>query len=307
MFRLIRYIILFLIIMLCLFWLDKKGVDVKGGLNKAIDNTKSLFIDIKNATSSNTDNLINQIKDEYNNSTTTKVNNNDSIIKSYEEKNNNIKISIDGIIYYTNLERTKRGLKPLVKNSYLNNSSAQKMDDMFINQYFEHMSPTGKTVADLVKEVDYKFQIVGENLALGYFEDDKALVQAWMNSPTHRDNILNPKYTEIGIGVGIAPYKGQDQWIAVQHFAKPLPKCPEVSEDLRKDIDLEKTSLEDEGRELQKMAGIIETTNVENLEVNYLNNYNERVKVYNSRLDTLREAIEKFNQEIVIYNTCIKA
>ncbi len=308
MFRLIRYIILFFIIMLCLFWLNKHNVDIKGGFNKVIDNTKSFLLDIKNATTSDTDHIIDDIKDEYNTvNGTTSVSNTDSIIKSYEEKNDKNKISIDGIIYYTNIERTKIGLKPLSKNIFLNNSASKKMDDMFSRQYFEHTAPDNKTVVDLVKDSGYKFQIVGENLALGHFDNDKDLVQAWMNSPTHKDNILNAKYTEIGIGVGVANYKGKNQWIAVQHFAKPLPKCEEVDDILRKSIDAEKKSLEDEERELQKMAGVIETTAVENLPMNYLNNYNERVKTYNSRLDVLKVDIEKFNETIVKYNSCIKS
>ncbi len=235
-----------------------------------------------------------------------------STVKAYSENNNNInkapkteaKISIDGIIHYTNEERKKKGLQPLVKNINLSKSASLKTDDMFAGQYFEHVSPKGESAADLVKTVNYKFQIVGENLALGIFDTDKALVQAWMNSPTHKENILNPKYTEIGVSVGIGEYKGQKQWMAVQHFAKPLPLCAEIDTVIQQKIDEDKSALELEERELQKMAGVIET-NPRN-EPSYLIEYNLKVNEYNNKLNKLRDVIDSFNKTIVDYNNCLK-
>ena len=230
-----------------------------------------------------------------------------SYIKEVTNEKPKAKISIDGIIYYTNLEREKVGLKPLVKNVSLSNSASQKVDDMFNKQYFEHVSPDGKTVADLVNTTGYKYQIVGENLALGIFYNDKDLVLAWMNSPLHKENILNPKYTDIGIAVGINEYKNQKQWIAVQHFGKPRPVCTEIDTVTQDNIDKEKVILESEERELQKMAGIIESDPSQNtVDRAYLNNYNTMVNNYNDRLNKLRETINSFNKTIVDYNACVK-
>lgn len=309
MFRVTRYILLFIIIMLCLFWLDKRGVNVRLGVDRLLDNTKDFFQSIKFAPRSSSDKIFYEIDKQDFVGDLASSTNQATTVKAYMEESgkNSAKalISIDGIIYYTNIERQKAGLKPLVKNVNLNKSADKKVDDMFANQYFEHTSPDGKTAADLVKSVGYKFQIVGENLALGIFNTDKALVQAWMNSPTHRDNILNPKYTEMGAAVGISDYKGQKQWMAVQHFAKPMPVCGSIDDVVQNSINLEKTALEEEERELQKMAGVIETTTPENLEKNYLNNYNERVNNYNDRLNKLRQVIEVFNKTIVDYNNCL--
>lgn len=298
--------------MLCLFWLDKKGVNVRFGLEKVIDNTKDFFNSIKDSPKGDPDKIYADInnQDFVGPLASTSINK-ATTVKSYMEEygikkpNSNVRISIDGIIYYTNIEREKAGLKPLIKNIKLNKSANYKVDDMFTDQYFEHTSLSGKTAADLVKSVDYKFQVVGENLALGIFDTDKALVQAWMNSPTHRANILNPKYTEMGAAVGIGDYKGQKEWMAVQHFAKPMPVCGTIDEVIQKNIDTEKILLEEEERELQKMAGVIETTPSESLEKNYLNNYNERVNNYNDRLNKLRQIIEDFNKTIVDYNKCL--
>jgi len=111
----------------------------------------------------------------------------------------------------------------------------------------------------------------------------------------------------MGAAVGISEYKGQKQWMAVQHFAKPMPMCEAVDESTQNNINLEKTALEVEERELQKMAGVIETSNSEDLDKDYLNKYNERVSSYNQRLNTLRQLIDGFNKTIVDYNTCLSS
>ena len=289
--------------MFCLFLLHKYNAEIKSGFHSMIESFNS-------AGKGDPDHIYNDItKTDYVGglgSTT------DSNVKSYtkevpvEPTTIGPKISIDGIIYYTNIERKKIGLKPLVKSTKLNTSAGVKTDDMFSQQYFEHTSPDGKTAADLVRDAGYKFQIVGENLALGVFDSDKALVKAWMDSPAHRANILNPKYTEMGASVGIAEYHGQRQWIAVQHFAKPMPNCPEINQSIQKNIDVEKTALEVEERELQKIAAAIEERGPDNSDQQYIKAYNDRVSAYNERLNTLRETIAVFNSTIVEYNTCVK-
>ncbi|MBC7981887.1 hypothetical protein H7X65_02310 [Candidatus Parcubacteria bacterium] len=304
MFRIIRYIIILVAFMLGLFFLHKNSE----WFQDKIETTKLFFKTIGSDTKVSPDDIYNQINNQDFTgrlATTTKTS-----VKSYtsstveKPKVATAKISIDGIIYYTNIEREKAGLKPLAKNIKLNKSASAKTDDMFKNQYFEHTSPDGQTAADLVKQYDYKFQIVGENLALGIFDTDKSLVQAWMNSPAHKANILNSKYTEIGAAVGIGDYKSQRQWMAVQHFGKPLPECKEIDGVGQKNIDTEKLSLEAEGRELQKMAGVIESDS--STSKGYIDTYNARVSEYNDRLNKLRDTIAAFNKTIVEYNACVK-
>ncbi len=301
MFAVIRYIIIFVLIMLSFFFLHKNSA----WFQEKIEYTKLFFKTINEDTSVTSDDVYNDVKNQDftgNLKATTTV-------KSYNSTNTPVvkkdtKISVDGVIYYTNVERKKVGLPELVKSTKLNKSASLKTDDMFTGQYFEHVSPDGKTAADLVRAVSYKFQIVGENLALGIFDTDKSLVKAWMDSPTHKENILNPKYTEIGVAVGIGDYKGQRQWMAVQHFAKPLPTCTEVDVNIQQNIDLEKTALELEERELQKMAGVIESD--PSTSKQYLNEYNLKVTAYNQRLNILRGVIDNFNKTIVDYNECLK-
>jgi uncharacterized protein YkwD len=292
--------------------LDKYNVNVKGYVTTAVENTKLFLSDIGNSPTKSPDQIYKELSNQDfigDLGTTTKKEN---AVKSYVEEaglkntKTTAKISIDGIIYYTNIERKKAGLNPLTKNTKLNASAGEKVDDMFSDQYFEHTSPNGKTAADLVKSQGYGFQVVGENLALGVFQTDQTLVQAWMNSPTHRANILNAKYTEMGAAVGIGEYKGQRQWMAVQHFAKPLPLCKEVDEVTQKTIDNEKADLELEERNIQKMAGVIESDPSKGSDREYISNYNAKVSAYNDRLNALRIMIEAFNKTIVEYNTCVK-
>lgn len=301
MFKIIRYIIIFIVIMLCLFILDKTNIGQK---------VKSFFVDTYNNYVFKNDTNINNVNLDNKEVLATTSSETATTVKSFvqevlvEKPKNTGKISIDGIIYYTNIERSKVGLSPLVKSIKLNSSAGAKTDDMFSAQYFEHVAPDGETAADLVKSFDYKFQIVGENLALGIFQTDQTLVQAWMNSPTHKANILNPKFTEIGAAVGIGEYKGQKQWIAVQHFAKPIPLCTEIDESVQLSINIEKTALELDERELQKRAGVIESDPT--IDKEYINEYNNMVNDYNERLNKLREVIANFNDTIVEYNTCVK-
>ena len=311
MFRILRYIFMFLIIMVCLFILQKSSPTVRTSLDEAVLQMKLYFKSIGNATSTVHGDIYNQInkQDFVGGLGTTTVKKNieiRSFSQSSPPQKPKAKISIDGIIYYTNIEREKAGLAPLVKNIKLNTSASLKTDDMFAKQYFEHTSPDGKTAADLVKSAGYTFQVVGENLALGVFETDQVLVQAWMNSPAHRANILNSKYTEMGASVGMGEYKGQTQWLAVQHFAKPMPTCTPISSTTQDSIDTEKLALESEERELQTMAGVIESDpSAQRVDKAYINTYNDKVNGYNIRLNKLRDTIAEFNKTIVQYNTCV--
>ncbi len=308
MFRIIRYIIIFILIMLGLFLIQKNS----SWFQDKVENTKIFFKSIGKDTNVSSDDIYNKINNQdltggLGATSSSKI---ATTVKAFvqegadEKPKNTAKISIDGIIYYTNIERTKAGLNPLTKNTKLTSSATEKTDDMFTKQYFEHNAPDGKTAADLIKSANYKFQIVGENLALGIFQTDKLLVQAWMDSPGHRANILNPKYTEIGAAVGIGDYKGQKQWMAVQHFAKPVPLCDEVDVIVQENINIEKSALEADERELQKRAGVIESD--PSITKEYINDYNTLVNNYNERLNKLRVIINNFNETVAKYNICVK-
>ena len=127
------------------------------------------------------------------------------------------------LIDITNETRQKYGESPLKKNSLLEQASGYKAEDMATYQYFAHNSPTGKTPWYWLKQVGYDFIYAGENLAVD-FTKSRDVSDAWMKSPTHKANILNSKFTEIGITVKEGIIDGHNTIYVVQMFGTPKEK-----------------------------------------------------------------------------------
>ncbi|HTK03397.1 MAG TPA: CAP domain-containing protein [Alphaproteobacteria bacterium] len=130
-------------------------------------------------------------------------------------------ISPSEVIRLTNQKRVENGLLPLSENSTLSNAAIAKGNDMFARDYWAHFAPDGTSPWSFFSSFGYKYRYAGENLARD-FSDSSSTVTAWMNSPTHRENILNPNYREIGIGVVNGNLSGADTTIVVQFFGTPL-------------------------------------------------------------------------------------
>ncbi len=130
-------------------------------------------------------------------------------------------ITYQKVLDQTNNERKNAGLEPLQYNTVLTQSAQKKADDMFKNNYWAHSSPEGKTPWTFFDAVGYKYSVAGENLAKDFYDTD-SLVKAWMNSPTHKANIIHPKYKEIGIAVVNGTLGGIKTTLVVQHFGTPL-------------------------------------------------------------------------------------
>lgn len=121
----------------------------------------------------------------------------------------------------TNEERTQNDASPLVQNELLVKAAELKAKDMATRGYFAHVSPDGKTPWYWLEQVGYKYAMAGENLAVNFFESDD-VAEAWMNSPTHRANIVKKNYTEIGIAVASGVYEGKNTVFVAQFFGTPL-------------------------------------------------------------------------------------
>jgi uncharacterized protein YkwD len=120
-----------------------------------------------------------------------------------------------------NASRRAEGLPVLAKNTVLENASVQKVNDMLQAQYFAHISPQGKTPWDFLKQAGYyPYRAAGENLASDFLTAEDAHA-ALMASPTHRANIMNPLYTEIGVAVKQGTLHGQPTILIAQYFGKP--------------------------------------------------------------------------------------
>jgi uncharacterized protein YkwD len=216
-------------------------------------------------------------------------------------------LSIENIIDATNNERVKAGLLPLKTNDKLEASAKIKVDDMITHQYFEHTSPAGKTVADLGNQVGYDYVVMGENLALGNFTSANDLLQAWMNSPGHRANILNSHYQDIGVYAAQGSYQGRTVWFAVQHFGTQRGVCPSISASLKGMIASLNMTIKNEQDQITVLRAKIEDPNhPQGTEYSALiAQFNTLVATYNSDVTSSQQKITEYNQGVIAFNKCL--
>lgn len=130
-------------------------------------------------------------------------------------------ITVEKLFQLTNEQRAKNGLTPLTYNDQLANAAAEKAKDMFSKNYWAHYSPDGATPWTFILNSGYKYEYAGENLAKNFMFSD-GVVNAWMDSPSHRENILRKEYTEVGFAISNGTLNGEETTLVVQMFGKPL-------------------------------------------------------------------------------------
>lgn len=133
------------------------------------------------------------------------------------------------VVDLTNKERSQYEIAPLVRNEILDTAAQLKAEHMAKNEYFAHYSPTGVSPWYWFDQVGYVYAHAGENLAI-HFTDSTEVVNAWMKSPTHRQNIVGPQYTEIGVGTAKGTFEGYDTVYVVQLFGAPAARPVAVTQ-----------------------------------------------------------------------------
>ena len=121
----------------------------------------------------------------------------------------------------TNTKRADAGVADLEINERLAAAATAKANDMFEKQYWAHTSPDGTTPWFWLREVNYRYSYAGENLGKG-FRTAGALVTAWMDSPEHRDNMLNPNYQHVGFAVIEGRLNGETTKLVVAMYGAPV-------------------------------------------------------------------------------------
>ncbi len=116
-----------------------------------------------------------------------------------------------------NAERARESLDALTWCPALARSATEHSIDMAAQNYFEHQSLDGREVSDRAEAQGYNYRTVGENIAVGQ-RDVEEVMQGWMDSPGHRENILRPEYTHLGLGVATGDFKGQRSIYWTQNF-----------------------------------------------------------------------------------------
>jgi len=135
-------------------------------------------------------------------------------------------ITEEQLLKLTNQKRQDAGVGPLIRNALLDKVAALKATDMFAKDYWAHNSPDGTTPWYFFRKVNYDYQYAGENLARGFTTANDAM-DAWMASPSHKENLLSPNYREIGFAVEDGKLTGEQTTLIVQEFgstdAAPQP------------------------------------------------------------------------------------
>ncbi|MBT4210005.1 MAG: CAP domain-containing protein [Candidatus Komeilibacteria bacterium] len=184
------------------------------------------------------------------------------------------------IIQLTNNIRTELGIAPVVENQVLNQAALNKANDMLIDQYFAHVSPDDRALRHWLYDLNYNFRVAGENLAIG-FSDADDVVAAWKESSTHYSNLIDPDYTQIGVGVVSGDYNSYETTLTAQYFADPYtvavpvveipepveePIAPEIKENIEKAQDYN-TKIEQVIIDLDEEEEIIEEAAEEDLPI----------------------------------------
>ncbi len=125
------------------------------------------------------------------------------------------------LISLTNQERSARGVAPLQENTALNQAAALKADHMFAQDYWAHFAPDGTSPWYFFNQVGYKYAWAGENLARD-FSTSAGVIAGWMASTGHRDNMLNPNFSDVGIGIKNGTLEGEQTTLVVEHLGKAL-------------------------------------------------------------------------------------
>lgn len=129
------------------------------------------------------------------------------------------------IVALTNAKRAENGVGDLTFNSQLASAASAKAANMFSENYWAHNSPSGKTPWNFIATAGYRYLYAGENLARD-FSDAGSVVDAWMNSLSHRNNLLDPNFKEIGVFVTFGNLTGREGTLVVQMFGSALSQVP---------------------------------------------------------------------------------
>jgi len=132
------------------------------------------------------------------------------------------------VIELTNNERLNAGLTIVKQNQELSQAAQAKAADMFAHNYWAHVSPTGTEPWSFITSSGYKYQHAGENLARD-FGNPSDIVKAWMASPTHRQNLLDSRYKDIGIAVMDGYLNGVETTLVVQIFGTPQTSVSNIA------------------------------------------------------------------------------
>lgn len=152
-------------------------------------------------------------------------------------------ITLQELLLLTNTKRQAAGLSTLVINDQLSLAASIKARDMLSKNYWAHNAPDGTTPWVFFKRVNYDYIYAGENLARG-FSSSSDVVNAWMASQTHKDNMLSKNYQEVGFTVVEGKLLGEDTTLVVEMFGGRA--APTLARETKENLALNPPSLKQE-------------------------------------------------------------
>jgi len=126
-------------------------------------------------------------------------------------------ITAEEVVALTNQQRLRSGAGAVQANPQLTAAATAKARDMFEDQYWAHVAPDGTEPWTFIQQSGYSYRFAGENLARD-FDHTPAMIAAWIASPSHRQNLLNSRYTDIGVAVVDGVLNGTETTLVVQMF-----------------------------------------------------------------------------------------
>lgn len=132
-------------------------------------------------------------------------------------------VSPAALLEETNAQRKATDAVSLTINEKLNGAAQKKAQDMVTRNYWSHKTPEGTDPWNFIIKENYEYKKAGENLAYG-FDSSDSVVNGWMNSQSHRENLLDKDFTEVGFGVANANNfnGGGASTVVVAMYAQPL-------------------------------------------------------------------------------------
>ncbi len=137
----------------------------------------------------------------------------------------------------TNKERGKAGLPTLAYNEKLSEAAKLKAENMLENNYWSHYGTNGESPWQFILGAGYEYEYAGENLAKNFLFSN-GVVEAWMNSPSHKENIMRKEYKDIGFAVVSGVLNGEETTLVVQMFGTPstsVARAPEEKQEIIQD------------------------------------------------------------------------
>lgn len=138
-------------------------------------------------------------------------------------------INVNDLLAISNQERINNGLPSLNLNYQLNNASLAKANDMFTDNYWAHVAPDGTQPWSFIIGAGYDYNSAGENLAKD-FNTSSGVINGWLSSPSHRANVLNANYKDIGYAVVNGTLLGTETTLVVAMYGNPVEQVVATAE-----------------------------------------------------------------------------